>query len=309
MRTEERGKAGRQLVQWPPLAAGAGGSAAAAADGLRSEVAAGRTTTVVPAAGARYEGAAGALGPAPLAAVGRLLVGDSGRITASGCLLLALLLLLLRARLAGGCLDAALVAGLLLLLLLLPARLAEGRLGTAPVAGLLPPLLLLPSRPPLLAPPPGLLPLPPLLLPGGVLLLAAAAAAKPAWPGPPLAARAVLLARSAAAAASAWDAAAAEPNRASPTISQRMVRAAAREATAWPMEMGRRSASARSSGVSVCRGVGGLSRGLCNTPCNALRILWLHAEAVWQCTRRNLKNRGLPAAAACPPAPSPPLPR
>jgi hypothetical protein len=95
-----------------------------------------------------------------------------------------------------------------------------------------------------------------LLLPGcvaafwalGAALLAAAAAAEPLLLPPAPDARA---ARLAAAAVSASLAAVEELNRASPTSSQRMARAVAREATAWPMPMGRRSASARSVGVSV----------------------------------------------------------
>ena len=176
----------------------------------------GRTITLLPPAVARYEGPAWGL----LLLLGLLLPGDSGRITASACLRDVVLMLPPPLLLPGG------------LLLGLP---------------LLPQLLL----PPL--PPPPLLPVrSPGRRSGGAEALAAAAAAKPLDVLADL--RAALAARSAAAAASAGDAAAGELKSASPTISQRMVRAAARDATAWPMLSGRRSASARSSGDSVCKG-------------------------------------------------------
>lgn len=150
-------------------------------------------------------------------------MGDSGRITACCCVLLLLVLLLL------------------LLVLVRPGA------GVTGCALLLPPLLL-----PLLLPS---------LSPGRrcccwgatPAALAAAAAAKPVlllvdW-------RAVRAARSAAAAASAGDIDPEALKSGSPTRNQRMVRAVARDATAWPMLMGRRSASARSSGDSVCKAV------------------------------------------------------
>ncbi len=152
-------------------------------------------------------------------------MGDSGRIVASGCRLRAAVLLLL------------LSPPLLVLLL----------------AAVLLPELLVPEPPPPLPPLP-----PPVRSPGrcvgGADALAAAAAAKPVVLLAGL--RAALAARSAAAAASAGEAAAGELNSASPTSSQRMVRAVALEATACPMLSGKRSASARSSADSVCTGRG-----------------------------------------------------
>jgi hypothetical protein len=156
---------------------------------------------------------------------GRLLVGDSGTMTVAGRRpWLALLLLVTLADTPTG------VAATLLAVVLLALVLGLG----LTVVGL---AVLLAS---------------PLFAAAVAALLGeeAEAAEKPALPP---AARAVRAARSAAAAASL--ALLAELlNIASPTSSQRMVRAAARDATAWPMLMGRRRASARSAGARVCRG-------------------------------------------------------
>lgn len=161
---------------------------------------------------------------------GRLLVGDSGTMTVAGRRpWLALLLLVTLADTPTG------VAATLLAVLLLALVLGLG----LTVLGLIVLGLAVLLASPLFA--------------AAVAALLGEEAEAPEKPALPPAARAVRAARSAAAAASL--ALLAELlNIASPTSSQRMVRAAARDATAWPMLMGRRSASARSAGARVCRG-------------------------------------------------------
>lgn len=112
-------------------------------------------------------------------------------------------------------------------------------------------------------------------------------------------ARAALPARSAAAAASACPGGGAGRKMASPTSSQRMVRAAAREATAWPMEMGRRSASARSSGLSVCRRAGAVRGWAGHREAARSRVALAACTRSHTCTRAGAEHPGCSWGGAC----------